>query len=359
MTMDHKKDLKEAQQRMTAWWHHEEVDRVALAVFARRQSPREEPFSAPKPQTIEQQWLDPQWRLAQWERQFVYTDYLGEAIPYFDTQIGPGSLGIFLGAIPHFAEGTVWYQPVIDDLASAPDLAFDPENEWYQAHLRIMELGVEHGEGRYYTSIPDLIEGLDTLAALHGNKQVLMDLVDHPAAVHRFQEQLVDLYFEAYDPMYELVTPHGPDCCFSAFLTWAPGRYAKLQCDISAMISPAMFDEFVIPYLARQMERLDYNLYHLDGPDAIRHVDSLLKLPRLHAIQWVPGAGAEPMASPTWYPLYEKILDAGKSLLLMGVSGPEMKQLVRRFGSRGLYFTIGVNSREEGEALLREAARWK
>jgi hypothetical protein len=361
MTLNHKPDLEEAQARMTAWWHHEVVDRVALAVYAKREAPREEPFTAPRPDTVEERWLNPEWRLAAWEQSFVNTDFLGEAIPYFDTNIGPGSLGLFLGCKGTLVEGTVWYDPVIEDLETAPDLTFDPQGEWYQRHLRLIEIGLAHGESRYYTSIPDLIENLDTLAALHGTEALLLDLVDKPAAVHRFQRQIVDLYFQAYDPMYEMVTQDAYGCCFSAFSTWAPGRYAKLQCDFSAMISPKMFEEFVMPYLDEQTRRLDYTMYHLDGPCAIQHLDLLLSLPRLNAIQWTPGSGDEPIASPKWYPLYERVLKAGKSLVLLGIAGPDVKEIetiVRRFGPKGLYITTYVDSREEGEALLQAARTW-
>ena len=41
----------------------------------------------------------------------------------------------------------------------------------------------------------------------------------------------------------------------------------------------------------RQTEFLDHTIYHLDGANAFHHLDALLELPQLQAIQVLPGAG--------------------------------------------------------------------
>jgi len=350
-------DLEGARRRLSAWWHGEVEDRVAWAIMARRAEPREAVPPAPEPGGIADWWTNPQGRLARWEQGLAQTEYLGEAIPYFDTQIGPGSLGIMLGARPHFDTNTVWYEPCLDDLEQAPELALDPGNEWFQAHLALIRYGLERARGRYLVGIPDLIEGLDTLAALHNNQRLLLDLVDRPRTVHRFLRQITDLYFEAFDPMYELVRDEVGGCCFSAFAAWAPRRYAKLQCDFSAMIGPAMFGKFVAPYLAAQCERLDYAMYHLDGPDCIRHLDALLGVPRLQVIQWTPGAGAPGVHDPCWYDMYRHILER-KCVILMGVPLGQAEQVVKAIGARGVLMVSWAESVEEGLRALEAAKAW-
>jgi len=350
-------DLKGARRRLTAWWNGEVEDRVAWAITARRAEPREAVAPPPEARDIEDWWTNPQLRLARWEQALAQTEYLGEAIPYFDTQIGPGSLGVMLGARPHFAPETVWYEPCLNDLDRAPDLRFDPANEWFQRHLALIRYGLEHAQGRYLVSTPDLIEGLDTLAALHNNQRLLFDLVDRPRTVHRFLRRITDLYFAAYDPIYDLTKDETGGSCFSAFATWAPGRHAKLQCDFSAMIGPAMFREFVAPYLAAQCERLDYAMYHLDGPDCIRHLDALLDVPRLQVIQWTPGAGAPGVADPCWFDMYRHILRR-KGVILIGVPLDQAEQVVRAIGARGVFMVSSAASVEEAREALEAAKGW-
>ena len=60
------------------------------------------------------------------------------------------------------------------------------------------------------------------------------------------------------------------------------------------MISPAMFERFVMPDLVACCDHLDHGFYHLDGKGEIPHLDLLLSIPRLRGIQWIPGDGAAP-----------------------------------------------------------------
>ena len=52
-------------------------------------------------------------------------------------------------------------------------------------------------------------------------------------------------------------------------------------------------------------------LDNLAGVGAIPHLDALLEIDNIRAIQWVPGAGKEELKQ--WYELLQKILAAGKS----------------------------------------------
>ena len=82
------------------------------------------------------------------------------------------------------------------------------------------------------------------------------------------------------------------------------------------MISPEMFREFALDDLRYDTERLSNSMYHLDGPQAVRHLDALLELDKLKSIQWIYGAGSpRPMH---WLDLYKKITAAGKLNVILG-----------------------------------------
>ena len=70
-----------------------------------------------------------------------------------------------------------------------------------------------------------------------------------------------------------------------------------------------------MPSLREDMKRLSHTIYHLDGVGAMKHLDALLSLPELNAIQWVYGVGQPgPYA---WLDLYHKVLDAGKQIMII------------------------------------------
>lgn len=357
--MQFKPDWDSAKQRLAAWWHGEVIDRFVLQVTA----PRAERIGpdVPPPDTpaeLIDRWLDPAYRVRNAEQHFSSTWFGGEAFPYFDPHLGPGSLALYVGSEPVFADDTVWYQPCLPDLDNRPPLRVDPANRWWQATKALVNEGLRRGQGRYLAAIPDLIENLDTVASLRGTARLLWDLVDHPRQIRELQREVLEAYFECYDELYAMVSPASDGCCFSAFQVWAPGRMAKLQCDFSAMISPAMFEEFVLPYLSEQCERLDYSVYHLDGPDAVRHLDLLLSIPRLNVLQWTPGANQPGVGAEQWFDIYGRARKAGKSLLLAGVHPNEMARLVDALGPEGLLVSTGVSSQTEGQELLRAAKIW-
>ncbi len=313
----------------------------------------------PEPTDLRAFWTDPEYRVAQAERVFARTAYLGEAGPFFQPVAGPGVVPLFLGSRPILDRETYWYEPAFSTLCPPPTLGFDPQNQWWQITRAIIKAGVERGRGRFLTTQPNLVEGLDVLAALRGTEDLLLELVDQPEAVHSVLRQMNDLYFRFFDGLYELIAPATPGGgCSSHYHVWAPGKVSKVQCDLGAMISPRAFAEFVLPYLDEQCRRLDYPLYHVDGPRALVHVDALLEIASLRAIQWMPGAGVEGPGSPRWYDLYRRIRAAGKSVLLLDVPPGEIEPLVRAVGPEGLLITTTAASEDEGLRLLRDARHW-
>ena len=60
-----------------------------------------------------------------------------------------------------------------------------------------------------------------------------------------------------------------------------------LQSDFAFMISPPIFERFVLP-------DLEITCNHLDGENQILHLDMLLAIENLSSIQWIPGNGAPP-----------------------------------------------------------------
>lgn len=359
--LSYKPDWAEAQERFIAWWNHDEVDRLCLALNAPKADPGPLP-PAPSREGMspEDYYLNTEVRIAETERYMASRAWLGEAFPNAGYFLGPGSLALYLGSAPGYAWDTIWYEPwpPAEDGALPEYNAENPIWVWHQEMLR---QGAEVARGRYRCGIPDLVEGLDIVASLRGSENLLFDLLDRPEWVHACQERLVDLYFRYYNRCYDLCKDDDGGVS-TVFEVWGPGRIAKLQCDFSAMISPEMYAEFQLPYLRRLCQGLDYSLYHWDGPSAIPQLDNLLSIPELNAIQWSPGAGQNEVWHEEWYPHYRRILDAGKSLLLMGDYDRQgIDQVVKTFGTRGIYcYAWNVPSQQEGEDVLAYATRhWR
>jgi hypothetical protein len=353
-----KENWPQTQSAMKRWW-----DREGLVVYvtAERAQHRAGIQKPAQPVSVEEAWLSPEYRLAQAEFDLSGQEFLGESFPYFDTQIGPGSLGTLLGSKPGFDEGTVWYWPCITDPDKYGSIRFCAENNrWLDAHLALIDLGLRQAKGRYLVGIPDLIENLDTLAALRGDTPLLFDLIERPEWVMERLGEINQAYFQVFDMMYARVKDETGGNAFSAFKIWGPGKTAKVQCDISATISAKMFRKFVQPHLAEQCAWLDYSLYHLDGTTCLQHVEPLLEIEALDAIEWTPQAGLPGGGSPQWYDLYRRIRAGGKGVQAIGVDYAEVIPLLDAVGPRGLYIMVnGSGSLSEAEALLKRVEAYQ
>jgi hypothetical protein len=67
-----------------------------------------------------------------------------------------------------------------------------------------------------------------------------------------------------------------------------------------------------LPGIVRECRFYERSIYHLDGPGALRHLESILSIPELNALQWVPGAGRENFSQ--WVQVYRQVQAAGKGI---------------------------------------------
>ncbi|MDP6449855.1 MAG: hypothetical protein QF773_03485 [Lentisphaeria bacterium] len=353
-----KDDWPACRRMFTAWWHGELADRWALGVLAPRPCPPPAAAPAAAPRNERQRWLDIAGNLARGEAIFERQFYGGTWHPYLTADLGPCPLAVLLGATPNFTPDTVWYEPIPAD-PTGIELRFDANNEYWQWMVTALHEYRQAASGRFSLAIPALVEGLDILAELFGTQNLLTYLVDCPQEIHRLLDELDEIYFEVYDQLYELVCDGTGGHSMSHFSVWAPGRAAVVQCDFSCMISGDMFAEFVVPHLERQCARLDYSLYHLDGPNAVRHLEHLVTVPDLTAIEWTPGAGNPYAADPVWWdPVWQPIYAAGKLAHCWAVPADSIEPFVKEFGQKGTMVTTGCDTEAQARALLNTSIGW-
>lgn len=354
MELSCRPDWPEAADRLARWWEGEYLGRPAMALTAPRDGFRWD--SVPEAPDLWQHWTHPDYVIPRTDQGIRGTAWFAEACPQTWVNLGPVSMAGFLGTGIHVRPDTVWQSPIVADWLDFWPV-FDPQNEWWQITVRLAEALVEAGEGKWFVANADLGDAGDTLSYLRGPERLCLDLLEGPRErLERVRDELVELLCGFYEALTAIVARRMSGT--SSWLgVWSPARTATLQCDFSCMISAPLFAEFFAPAIAEQTRRLDHVIYHLDGPGALQHLETLLSLPRLHAIQWVPGAGNESAAHPRWRPLLRRIISAGVRLH-MGVAPEEIEPLLAEIPARGLFLQTGCGSEEEARELLRKVERW-
>jgi hypothetical protein len=335
----------EAKKQWQAFWEGSNTRPVICAAFPK---PGVEPV-APPPYTAGADGnFDPV--ITQALKWAASLDFLGEAIPFFNLEFGVDHFSALLGGELSFDPGSPnmsWSVPVVDDWDDF-EIKFCRDSFWWERTVAFAKALRARMDGRMLIAAPSFVANLDCLAALRGTENLLMDLAVTPEKVVRALDRVCCAYrdiVEAFDELldfsrYGSINRHG---------LYSKGRINVLQCDISCMISPEMFREFVIPCLKREAACLDAIEYHLDGEEAIKHLEAICELPQIDVMQWVCGAGA-PMKKD-WTELYKRFDWYGKGQIV-NATPDEICRLWNEYDSKKLCLGGEFASRQEAEEFI-------
>jgi len=356
MELAYKEDWEETKKHFLSWWSHEYFGRCALAVTAPKNSPPDV-SCPPKAETPEQRWFDLDWISRRMEYELSRTYFGGEAIPVWHAGYsGVSALPALLGCPTEIDMATGWWHPVLSepDSINFRRLKLDPNAENYQFTMRMLRRATLESQGKSIPSIGAFGGCGDTLAAVRGTERLLLDCVERPGEVRAAEEYFMDMWCDFYDQCFGIIrdAAEGSTCWFRL---WSPGKFYASQNDFSYNVGPEMFRDIFLPVIQRQTEFLDHTVYHVDGIDAFRHVDALCELPKLQAIQILPGAGKP---SPLHYmDTLKKVQATGKNLHI-NTAADEVEQVLSELSARGLFIETGTETEDDARLLLKKVERW-
>jgi len=334
--MDLKENVQDAKNRMSAWWDHEIIDRPVIGYTFRKLNFR---FSV----------AYSSWDLAQnydsiepiydkFIQNAVNQKWGGEMFPNFWPNYGPGILAAVFGCVPEYKNSTMWFhQPTsIEDIVSLLDATeLNSNNEWYSRLLRVTQFVAERCNGQFSVGVTDIGGVLDILSSFLGPTEIIVAMRRNPGIIDTCRSIILEKLINVYDDLQNIIDTYKLGC--NGWLNvWCQKRYYTIQCDFAAMLSPKYFKRFALPDIIAQAEHMDYAIYHLDGPNELPHLDDLLTQPSITGIQWVPGIGQPSTESEKWIPLYQKIQNAGKNVVI-DCSPFGVTNLYKKLKSQGLF----------------------
>jgi hypothetical protein len=350
----YKPDAAQACARMEAWWEKEIIDRPAILLTAPRANLQLLPQKSHS--SLANRWMDVEYTVERAAVAIANTYWAGDGLPMFWPNLGPEVLSACMGAPLTFGETTSWTTPTLHNWDDTPRLCIDPESVYLRTLEAMLRLGLEMGRGKFVVGLTDIHPGGDLAASFRDPQQLCVDLLDEPERVHRLNRQLYPAFFQFYELQRRLLLEAGQ----TLTTAWLPlyvtsGRYYIPSNDFSIMISTEMFREFFLPELLAEIAWLDRSIYHLDGPGALRHLETLLDIPKLDAIQFVYGDGAKPAAR--WIHIYQRIQNAGKNLHIT-IEPHEVDFFMEHLRPQGVMLQTEARSVEEADAILGKIVRW-
>ncbi len=354
IALEAKPDFDQAIDRIYAWYEQQMIDRPPVR-FTRHNAEYEAADDTWKDgwRDLKDKWFDEEYQIETFVKQLHGKRFLGETFPIYWPNLGPNVFAALYGSELEFAEVTSWAQPILSDYDQTVAL------DWQCGYLRKLESltrsALEVCRGQFLVGYTDLHPGLDWLAALRGTELLLLDMVDQPDRLGPFLEIGTPDFLALFDYFDSMLKEAGQPS-----ITWMGipsfGRMHIPSCDFSAMISPRHFKRFALPALLAEVGHMTHNVFHVDGKGVARHLETILQMPNVQAIQWVQGMGDD-LPIMQWVPLIKRIQAAGKSVVV-DLSPAELEEFIGAVRPEGIFLTMASADEAEEQAILKRITHW-
>ena len=352
----YKPDYDRTLARFEAFWHREIIDRPPVTLALPKEG-----APAPRPQrayqNLKERWLDIDGRIEEMEAGLERTDFLYDSLPILWPNLGPEIFSAWCGCGYRYGETTTWSEPAILDWEEDyGKTRLDMNHPLFRKMVEFTRKLLARGQGKYIVGLTDFHPGGDHLAALRDPQNLALDMVENPEWVEKALLRSGPEFFAAYGVFYQMIHEAGMPAT-----SWTPvihdGTFYIPSNDFSCMISREMYDRMFLPGIRQECAFYERSIYHLDGPGALRHLDSLLEIPELDAVQWVCGAGNE--GYHRWVGVYQRIQRAGKGIQMM-CDISELGQVFETLRPEGVWFSSisGIHDRETAEYAVKRIEKW-
>jgi hypothetical protein len=352
-----KPDFSKTVERFRAWWAGGALDRPLVTVEVKPSRPlRTRPSQHA---TLRDRWMDVDWNVENAIARLEAHDYPGDSLPFYMPNLGPEITATLFGCELEFGESTAWSKPVIHDpsgweriAAAKPDFG----NPYWTVLEKMTRRAMDRSEGRYMVGLTDLHGNYDILAALRDPQALCTDMLDCPDLVRKAGRRVAEAFVEALQRNWALVSGAGYGCT-----TWLPFHHEGLayasSSDFWGLVSYAMARQMVLPDILVELAPLERSIFHLDGPSALQHLDLLLDLRQVQAIQWVYGAGNGPAAR--WIGVYRRVLAAGKAVQVIAEDPADALEILRAVGPDGVWLWVAkpFDTLDEAHRFIAETAK--
>ena len=350
-----KPDFSVAMQRIYAWYQQEIVDRPPIRFSAHNAE-----YSSPphlrdrKWPDLKARWFDAEFQVDSYIESIKNRKFLAETFPVFWPNLGPEVYSAFYGSELTYQEVTSYSVPMVEEWEDVAKIRLDMNNAYFRKLEEMTRLALEKCEGSFMVGYTDLHPGADCCAAWRDPQNLCLDLICDPDEV----KKLITLatadfqrIFDHFDTMLKAQR--------QLSVTWMGipsfGKLHIPSCDFAALISKEHYQEFFLPVLVKEVKGMTHNIFHLDGQGVARHLDVILEVPEINAIQWVQGMGPN-VPIMQWVPLLKRIQAAGKSVIVdLAVS--ELDPFMASMDPKGVFLCISAEDKMQPD-IIKRVERW-
>lgn len=350
-----KPDFEKCMDRVYAWYNNDIIDRVPVRFSAHNSEynvvDREARWSS-----LKDRWFDVEYQISKFENEMKDKQFLGETFPTYWPNLGPNAYACMLGGEVEFGEVTTWAKHTLKSCRELEKVKFSLDNPYFKKLEELTYAALSSCKNKYLVGYTDIHHGPDCADALRGTQELCMDMYDDPEGVKKLILKCSEDFEFIFKHFNNILTGAGQPS-----ITWINiPSYESFHipgADLSAMLSKDCFREFILPSLKEEVKVARHNVLHLDGKGVANHLEDILLVPEINAIQWVQGVGTdEPILQ--WLPLIKRVQKANKGIVV-DVKVSELEEFMNSVSPRGIYLCISSSDLMEQKDILNKLLKWK
>lgn len=347
----------DSMRRIYAWYENEIIDRPPVRFQAHNATleAAEEEVTRLSKEQKKTWWFDVERQVDLYIRSIEGKRFHGETFPIFAPNLGPEVYSAFYGSELVYGDVTSWSIPLVKEWDDIEKLQLDMENEYVTKLEELTLHALERCEGKFMVGYTDLHPGLDCVAAWRDPQQLCIDMIKNPDKIKQLSELAVTDFHQIFDHFDAMLKAHNQlSACWMGIPSF--GKMHVPSDDFITLISPAFYQEFGLPILEEEVKGMTHNIYHVDGKGVARHIDAILSVPEVHAIQWVQGVGDDyPIMQ--WLPFIKK-LQAENMPVIVDLDKKDLDDFMQATDPEGLFLWIASETEDEELEILKRVSKW-
>jgi|GEM_PF-4652514 len=247
--------------------------------------------------------------------------------------------------------GSIWSEPILDNLQDVIGLRPDWECDNYQRFQDFYRYFSEKASGRFCVAQHLAKSPGELMSSLRGPEKLIFDFYDQPKLVKEFGQMCLRFSLEYSKRILTDVElteiERGQVYCYA---NWVPKDTACFSEDFTANWSPKIYNEFIKPLDESFIS--SFSVSNMEWHSGCSHIFS--EIPPVDAIEF----NLDPVHAGIGEVFDDLTAYIGKSKFLLPCKKEDIKKVIDVFGVRGLMIVTACNSVKEGNQLLEDIAEW-
>jgi hypothetical protein len=277
---------------------------------------------------------------------FMFSASAFWGIPWLEAALG----------LPIFADqntGSIYCESPVDfKLDVLP--VFSASNQWMSLMAEMLGALAERSSGRFPLATTRMRGVSDLLSALYGGEGFIFAMLEKPNEVKEASKLLTDFFIQCG----KLQLTHIPDFHGGIgsfyYHMWAPKETVWHQEDAVALISPALYEEFIEPCDKRIVQSFEHVIIHQHSTGFVptgKYIDMGMSVLEMHID--TGGPSAEEL-----YNRHAAILEKNPLLIWGDIPEKDLDWIFRKLPSKGLAVITVVENSEEAGDIWRRYLEW-